>query len=515
MGQLPLPASADSGSPSVNGRHSASALTLPNPPQSSLKPSLPRHLPDNFALLEVLRQALASGTQSGDSILQATADAARALTSANGVAIALRTKAEILCRARSGELAPELGSPLNVDSGISGECLRSATVLVCTDAETDHRVDPTVCRALGIRSIVVVPLRGQMGMAGVMSAFSARPNAFESAHIDLVRALAEIAEVVYERERRAQDKSSATATPVTKRYLGFVRAQAKAIDTQNATARANAIHFFNARRWILAVSLIALLLISISAVAWWSWHEPAAADNSPANSTAQSTSTYAQASTDRPPLASQPKPNAAVSARHPDRTSSDRFTSDRAVDKDALKKAAELQSLNTPSGNVQTTNVQATNNTTPILTPVSSATIPKVAAPDSEIVDAPPPVTVVAAADSDGIVRLTTEPAKLPALGMAVSQGATEARLIHEVAPPYPQQARAYHIAGSVVLDATIAVDGSLRNVKVVSGQPPLAEAAATAVRQWRYSPELLNGKPVEVQEQITIVFKLPTDETR
>jgi TonB family protein len=107
-------------------------------------------------------------------------------------------------------------------------------------------------------------------------------------------------------------------------------------------------------------------------------------------------------------------------------------------------------------------------------------------------------------------VRLTSETAKLPTLGLVVSQGATEARLIHSVAPAYPQQARAYHIAGSVILDAAIAVDGSIRDVKVVSGEAPLTEAAASAVRQWRYSPELLNGKPVEVQERITIVFKLP-----
>jgi TonB family protein len=502
MEELPLSAFPASSLPTSNTRPSVTALITSSPAQKRASPTQPS---DNRALLEILRQALASGTQSGDSILQATADAARALTGAGGVAIALRTKAEILCRARSGEIAPELGSPLNVDSGISGECLRSATVLICNDAETDHRVDPVVCRALGIRSIVVVPLRGQMGMAGVMSAFSARPSAFESAQIDLVRALAEIAEVVYDRERRAQDKNSAAVTPATKRYLGFVRAQANASEKQSAAASANTIRLSSARRWILAVSLIALLLISISAVAWWSWHEPAAAENSAATSAGQPTITSAKASTDLPTLATQPKPNAAFSARHSDRLSSNHVSSNHVSDEGGMENAADIQP----------TNDRTTNSAEPILTPASGGAIPKMAAPESETVDPPPPVTVVASADSAGIVRLTTESPKLPMLGMAVSQGATEARLIHSVAPPYPQQARAYHISGSVVLDATIAVDGSLREVKLVSGQPPLAEAAATAVRQWRYSPELLNGKPVEVQERITIVFKLPTGETR
>jgi TonB family protein len=495
MGQLPLSASSASSLPTRNSPPTVTALTAPSPTRTS-----PTQPSDNRALLEVLRQALASGTQSADSILQATTDAARALTSADGVAIALRTKAEIICRARSGEIAPELGSPLNVDSGISGECLRSATVLVCNDAETDHRVDPAVCRALGIRSIVLVPLRGQMGMAGVMSAFSARPSAFESGHIDLVRALGEIAEIVYDRERKAQGKNSAAVAPATKRYLGFVRAQAEATNAQNRTANANAIRFSNARRWILAVSLIALLLISISAVAWWSWHEPAAADNSAPTSAGQPTIPSVKASTDQPTIAVSPKPNAALSARR-----SDHVSSDHAANDSVLKNAADLQPTNT----------QPTNNAESILRPVSGGAIPKMATPENETIDPPPPVTVVASADSEGIVRLTTEPPKLPALGMAVSQGATEARLIHSVAPTYPQQAKDYHIAGSVVLDATIAVDGSLRDVKLVSGQPPLAEAAATAVRQWRYTPELLNGKPVEVQEQITIVFKLPSGKIR
>jgi protein TonB len=46
--------------------------------------------------------------------------------------------------------------------------------------------------------------------------------------------------------------------------------------------------------------------------------------------------------------------------------------------------------------------------------------------------------------------------------------------------------------------------------MKVISGNPTLAQAAKDAVRQWRYSPYLLNGKPVSVQTRITVSFKLP-----
>ena len=86
----------------------------------------------------------------------------------------------------------------------------------------------------------------------------------------------------------------------------------------------------------------------------------------------------------------------------------------------------------------------------------------------------------------------------------------TEANLIRKVEPQYPPEARIQKLAGSVVLEATIADDGSVRDVKVVSGESLLAGAASAAVKQWRYSPSRLNGSPVSVQKRITIVFKLP-----
>ena len=70
--------------------------------------------------------------------------------------------------------------------------------------------------------------------------------------------------------------------------------------------------------------------------------------------------------------------------------------------------------------------------------------------------------------------------------------------------------ARIQRLAGSVTLDATIAPDGAVRDVKAISGPSALAPAAIAAVRQWRYSPPLLNGARIEVHKEITIVFKLP-----
>jgi len=79
------------------------------------------------------------------------------------------------------------------------------------------------------------------------------------------------------------------------------------------------------------------------------------------------------------------------------------------------------------------------------------------------------------------------------------------------VNPVYPASMRAAGRAGTVPLDALIGTDGSVAFVRVLSSNvhPDLAAAAVDAVRQWKFSPTLLNGKPVEVLMGVTITFDL------
>jgi periplasmic protein TonB len=93
---------------------------------------------------------------------------------------------------------------------------------------------------------------------------------------------------------------------------------------------------------------------------------------------------------------------------------------------------------------------------------------------------------------------------------MSISQGVSQGLLVKKVQPPYPQNAMTMHIEGAVQLLATISKTGDISAVKVLSGEPQLARAAADAVKQWKYKPYLLNGSPVEIQTQVTINFKLP-----
>lgn len=84
-----------------------------------------------------------------------------------------------------------------------------------------------------------------------------------------------------------------------------------------------------------------------------------------------------------------------------------------------------------------------------------------------------------------------------------------EGYLLDRVNPVYPELARIARIQGPVRLRALISKEGRIENLRVLSGQPLLVEAALQAVRRWRYRPYLLNGEKVEVETEVTVNFVL------
>lgn len=83
------------------------------------------------------------------------------------------------------------------------------------------------------------------------------------------------------------------------------------------------------------------------------------------------------------------------------------------------------------------------------------------------------------------------------------------ARLVGRVNPVYPPLAQMMRLSGVVRLRAIIGRDGAVERVEVLSGNAILAQAAVTAVRQWRYEPTRLDGQPVEVETSVTVTFVL------
>src|SRR2546430_10964167 len=96
-------------------------------------------------------------------ILGAIAEAAQPLTAATGAAVAMRREGVMICRGRSGMTAPSLGAQLSINTGLSGDCLRTGKTLRCDDTEKDYRADPDACRRMGMRSIEAVHLKRPLG----------------------------------------------------------------------------------------------------------------------------------------------------------------------------------------------------------------------------------------------------------------------------------------------------------------------------------------------------------------
>ena len=450
--------------------------------------------------MAVLRNALDDQTHSAEGLLQAIADTARVLTGASGVAIALPTDAVVVCRARSGDLAPELGSALNIESGISGECFRTSKALRCDDAETDSRVDAEVCRLLGIRSIAVIPLRGGLETIGILEAFSGQATAFAGEQITFLETLGEIAEAAYRKQLREANAIVAADPPLSHSTLKRIDVPLAAWNGREQISLA----VFDERPpkthhhyWILTGAFALLLLAS--GVVWWTWHEPAGE-----NSTSQLASQAHAAATEiAEPVAPQAlplKPSASIATP----------ISNGSHAKGMLQNAAKVETADDAS---EGTNKDPNSKTIrPIV--ADDIKLPAPSGPSSPHSAANPspvdPPTVVLASNNDGekLPSLVSETASLPTLDLKVSQGVTAPAIIHKIDPVYPPEALRQRLSGTVTLTASIAEDGTVHEVKVVEGDSTLAAAAVAAVRQWRYSPCLLNGKPVAVQKEITIIFK-------
>ena len=86
-----------------------------------------------------------------------------------------------------------------------------------------------------------------------------------------------------------------------------------------------------------------------------------------------------------------------------------------------------------------------------------------------------------------------------PSEPLRVGGNVREPRPLKMVPPIYPPLASRARVSGTVVLEATLTAEGTVEEIRVVSGHPLLLDAAITCVKQWQYEPTLLNGVPVSV----------------
>ncbi len=442
------------------------------------------------ATFSYLRELIASSTAERDTVLRAIAEAAQDLTLASGTALAMQRDGQIVCLGRSGETAPVLGARLSIDSGISGECLRTGKMLRCDDTEKDQRVDPEVCRKMRLRSIAAVPLFGRHGTIGVLEAFSTRSFAFAEEHMDYLARLAELAEAAQSRQ------SSATVAEVERpktrsRLVAFLKSP---LPTRNSAALhlRERLQAKNRRYW--AVAATALLLL-VSVIVWRVWSKPLS-DAIPGQQVfqAEKRTGLRSASAVKKGLAWKPSPT------HPLNGSGPGGSPD-------VQQSAKGVSPDSASGaETSTASLTKTQNLT------AADTVKRAVMTDSGSYTAEAPKLSASNLDGPKIGTLLSVPVTLPKFATPISQGVSEGILEHLVTPIYPRQALPLRLEGPVVLEAVVSENGRLENIKAVSGHSLLARAAIDAVRQWRYRPYLLNGKPVRMQTKITVNFKMPGD---
>lgn len=126
-----------------------------------------------------------------DLFLHDIVERAREATRATGAAIALARSGEVVCRATTGENAPDLGVKVETTSGLVAACLNTGNIQYCRDAETDLQANREACRQLGVRSMLVIPL-GADEIFGLLEVFSSSPNAFGDKEITFLRSLARL-----------------------------------------------------------------------------------------------------------------------------------------------------------------------------------------------------------------------------------------------------------------------------------------------------------------------------------
>ena len=473
------------------------ASPLPGDAPISLRGKEGTELEDGLSLAELATALSAHGggalsaDLALDLVLNEIVEHARLATGATAAAIALTRGDEIVCRATTGANAPDLGVRLDVDSGLSGACVKSKHWQRCDDSETDSRVDAEICRGLGVRSILVFPVVREEKLLGVFEIFSPRPNAFSDREIQTLQALSR--SIVNNVDRAAD--VLAPPVPVLPSSELVATAEAEIIDPSGV--------------------------------------DPAQVDPVQVDPADLDPKQFDQA---QPDAALPVAETATVS--QPVRRDYGTTVLTLAVIAVALFLGWMMGYVRRPRGPVATKAKAAVNATTQAVQanpPQDAASTASAAVPDqprSSSVAAAPAASQQSGSQQSGasavplgslvvyengkvIYRTPSQDSSHSSKGtssgpVSVPPRVADEYLMLRVEPDYPESAREQHIEGPVVLEALVGKDGTVEKLSTVSGDSQLATAATDAVRQWRFKPFFRNGSPEEFQTQITVDFRLP-----
>jgi TonB family protein len=423
-------------------------------------------------------------------------------TRANGAALVLERDGEWVCRASAGSSAPQLGARLNTESGLSGACVKTRTVQRCDDAQTDLRADVEACRILGVRSVIVLPLLHKGELAGVFEVFSMWPSAFGERD---ERTLEALSQRVLKNIERASEPMSAGSEP--SRGTAPVMESFVAAATSGAEASSAAISNEKSEGNQVALDRPPLV-------------QPAS-ETAPGRKMDLMTLALSAAV-----LAYAVLLTVLVAQRFSGRRATGRVRPPTAVSNPLMGAASQSAG---PAGSA-TSSISSSGTQSPgsKSSPGSTSASAGPAGGASRTRDASPPLgSLLVYENGKEVFRMNPAAARVEATGaggtevqraaavepvgiLQVSAEEAEGSLLHRVEPDYPEAARQQQVQGMVVLDLHVGQDGSVQEVTPVSGPPLLEQAATAAVKQWRFKPRLVSGRPAEMQTRITLNFQLP-----
>jgi len=491
--------------------------------------------------------------------LAVVAQRAQAFTNASGVAIALSegNADEIVCRARSGASAPEVGAALRVNGTFTGLCIQTGKELRCDDCETDTRVDTAAIRALGIRSMVVTPICEENRVVGVLAAFAPTPHAFTITHVAVLKTMADQISALLQKERRAREENpqveaprpsipAITAKPVagptptqtqppaqaappavvikpsSSGPRGAATAPAKAEPVKSAplevvplatpprkeekradaAPRANFGTFDSVAaedkksgsRFMMVGVVAVLVIAAASTFAFLKMQKPKTAAPQQTQEAANVPPASLPPSANAQPVSSAPAAASSTIAMPP--------ASKSTAEKSSAKAVAEKNS--SPAEKPVVTEKPSSVAT---LGSTGTSRIAK-----QNIAQATPDVAPSFIADTGNssapLSSLARPVASSAPSAAAIEQSQLEPIQVVKTGPLiYPAIAKARNITGPAVVQVTVGKDGKPYNPQYVSGQPVFKDAAIQAVMGYVFKPAKLNGQPIEQSTRVRLNF--------
>jgi TonB family protein len=491
--------------------------------------------------------------------LMVIAQRAQAFTNASGTAIALSegSAEELTCRARSGSAAPEVGTTMRLEGSFTGLCVQSGKELRCDDAETDTRVDTNAIRTLGIRSMVVTPIKEDNKVIGVLACFAPTAHAFTITHVAVLKTMADQISGLLQRDRRMREEGvipepAPTATfpktapsmpapapvvikpavsngngtavapaksafPVVSRVEIAKPAESTAIappkrEERRPEARANfgtldamTKESKSGANFKMIAAVAVVVVAALGTFAFLKMRKPAAPTPAPVSQVAASTPATQPQETNNSQIQISATP-ATGSAQNNSVASSNPVSSETAkptrASLESSKKSEKSSARNSEKAVAEEPEAKPTPATV-ALNRGPSRIGSAAAVAGGEV----SPTLAVESSSATGTISALTIPVNTTAPAALRQSNLEPMQVLKTVPPIYPPIAKMRRLSGQVTVEFTVGKDGKAHNPKLLSGQAAFRDAAFEAVRQWTFKPAKLDGKPVEQTTQVKMDF--------